>query len=64
MTRKVRDRRPWACSTNANADRKIALMRRAQTLANDRYGIGGKLKLGHHQPRKITLPKVPWEKTE
>ena len=38
--------------------RKLALMRRGQSLANAKYGIGGRLKEGPKAPRQITLPKL------
>ena len=44
----------------ANKDRKIRLMRQAQTHANEKYGIGGRLKT--RPPPPITLPTTPWKK--
>lgn len=40
----------------ANTDKKITLMRRADTAATSKYGIGGRLKT---RPRPVhTLPKL------
>lgn len=39
-----------------NTDRKLVIMRRADTHRDAKYGIGGRLKL---PKEKITLPRVP-----
>lgn len=42
-------------------DKKLEMMRRANSMAVDRYGIDGKLKTGHNAPKKVTLVKMPWD---
>jgi hypothetical protein len=39
--------------------RKLAMMRQALS-RNNRFNIGGIAKEGHHAPKPITLPKLPW----
>ncbi len=41
-------------------DRKIELMRRAKTAANEKFGIDGRRK-EKFAPKPISLPKMPWD---
>jgi len=41
----------------ANLDPKIRLLRRADTAATNRFGIGGRPKT-RRKPAKITLPRI------
>jgi hypothetical protein len=50
------NRKPGKAS---NRDRKISLMRKAQTRANCKYGIGGRPKM--RPPPPITLPTKPFK---
>jgi hypothetical protein len=42
----------------ANRDPVIAMLRKAKTGANYRYGSGGKVKTGHYAPKAPTLPTL------
>lgn len=54
----------WKPGPAANRDRRIRLMRIAQTNANYRHGMGGLPKENGHKPKPITLPKMPWDETK
>ena len=41
--------------------RKIALMRRATTIATHNISLTGKEKRGAFRKRPVTLPKGPWD---
>lgn len=41
--------------------RKLEIMRRAKTEAENSYSINGRLKEGTFLPKPITLPKMPWD---
>lgn len=41
-----------------NTNKKIKMMRRASSAAQDTHTIGGNLKKGGYAPRPITLPTV------
>jgi hypothetical protein len=45
----------------ANKNRKIRMMRMANTAATNRHGIGGLEKTKAHTPRPITLVRMPWD---
>lgn len=45
----------------ANHDRKIRMVRMANSAAGNRHGIGGLEKTKAHAPRPITLAKMPWD---
>lgn len=47
----------WKPGAGANANRTLRLMRKAQTSATEKYGIGGRLKLARSR-RPIALPKL------
>lgn len=44
-------------------DRKLAMMRKAATMANSKYGIGGRPKT-HYKPKTITLPQMKFLASE
>lgn len=50
-----------AAGKGANTDPKIRLMRSAKTKANYKYGMGGLPKGKGHEPKPVTLPKMPWD---
>ena len=41
-----------------NTNKKIKMMRRASSAAQDTHTIGGNLKKGGYAPRPITLPMI------
>lgn len=51
----------WRTGQKANRDPKLHAIRSATTNAHYKYGMGGLKKEGQHAPKKITLPKMPWD---
>ncbi len=51
----------WRHSAQSPESRKLEMMRRAKTSAENRYGLGGLEKGKHKQPKPVTLPKMPWD---
>ena len=45
-------------------EKKLVIMRAANTEATSKYSLSGRLKNSGRSQKKVTLPKMPWEKSE
>lgn len=57
------NRKPMVPGPGSNRDRKIRMMRSAKTMVENKHGIGGVLKSPGRTQKPVTLPKMPWDKT-
>jgi hypothetical protein len=57
------DPKSWRTSSQSPEAKKLEMMRRAKTRAENRYGLGGLLKKPGEQPKPVTLAKLPWDES-
>jgi len=55
------DPKSWRTSSQSSEDKKLEMMRRAKTRAENRHGLGGMLKKPGELPKPVSLPKMPWD---
>jgi hypothetical protein len=43
---------------------KLTMLRVFQTKSESKFSLGGRIKRGKIAPKPITLPKMPWDKSD